>query len=61
MAAGGRDNGPPGIRALYHPNYHANSCSIPMVITSKPCATPLRNRFPAGSEHSGIGTVIAQQ
>ena len=23
MAAGGRDNGPPGIRAHYHPNYYA--------------------------------------
>ncbi|WP_304170658.1 VOC family protein [Phenylobacterium aquaticum] len=22
MAAGGRDNGPPGIRAHYHPNYY---------------------------------------
>ncbi len=23
LAAGGRDNGPPGIRAAYHPNYYA--------------------------------------
>jgi catechol 2,3-dioxygenase-like lactoylglutathione lyase family enzyme len=23
LAAGGRDNGPPGIRAHYHPNYYA--------------------------------------
>jgi len=23
IAAGGRDNGPPGIRAHYHPNYYA--------------------------------------
>jgi predicted lactoylglutathione lyase len=23
MAAGGRDNGPPGIREDYHPNYYA--------------------------------------
>lgn len=23
LAAGGRDNGPPGIRAHYHPNYGA--------------------------------------
>lgn len=23
IAAGGRDNGPPGIRAIYHPNYYA--------------------------------------
>jgi len=22
LAAGGRDNGPPGIRAHYHPNYY---------------------------------------
>jgi hypothetical protein len=22
IAAGGRDNGPPGIRAHYHPNYY---------------------------------------
>jgi catechol 2,3-dioxygenase-like lactoylglutathione lyase family enzyme len=22
MAAGGRDNGPPGLRAYYHPNYY---------------------------------------
>ncbi len=22
LAAGGRDNGPPGIRAYYHPNYY---------------------------------------
>jgi catechol 2,3-dioxygenase-like lactoylglutathione lyase family enzyme len=22
MAAGGRDNGPPGVRALYHPTYY---------------------------------------
>jgi catechol 2,3-dioxygenase-like lactoylglutathione lyase family enzyme len=22
LAAGGRDNGPPGIRAIYHPNYY---------------------------------------
>jgi catechol 2,3-dioxygenase-like lactoylglutathione lyase family enzyme len=22
MAAGGRDNGPPGVRAQYHPNYY---------------------------------------
>jgi catechol 2,3-dioxygenase-like lactoylglutathione lyase family enzyme len=22
IAAGGRDNGPPGIRAMYHPNYY---------------------------------------
>jgi predicted lactoylglutathione lyase len=22
MAAGGKDNGPPGIRAHYHPNYY---------------------------------------
>lgn len=22
MAAGGRDNGPPGIREMYHPNYY---------------------------------------
>src|SRR5689334_10157848 len=22
MAAGGKDNGPPGIRAMYHPNYY---------------------------------------
>ncbi|MEW5756240.1 MAG: VOC family protein [Pseudomonadota bacterium] len=22
LAAGGKDNGPPGIRALYHPNYY---------------------------------------
>ncbi len=22
LAAGGRDNGPPGVRALYHPNYY---------------------------------------
>ena len=24
MAAGGRDNGPPGIRAIYHPNYYGS-------------------------------------
>ena len=23
MAAGGQDNGPPGVRAHYHPNYYA--------------------------------------
>jgi catechol 2,3-dioxygenase-like lactoylglutathione lyase family enzyme len=23
LAAGGRDNGPPGVRAQYHPNYYA--------------------------------------
>ncbi len=23
LAAGGKDNGPPGIRAQYHPNYYA--------------------------------------
>jgi catechol 2,3-dioxygenase-like lactoylglutathione lyase family enzyme len=23
LAAGGRDNGPPGVRAHYHPNYYA--------------------------------------
>ena len=23
IAAGGRDNGPPGVRAHYHPNYYA--------------------------------------
>jgi catechol 2,3-dioxygenase-like lactoylglutathione lyase family enzyme len=22
LAAGGKDNGPPGIRAIYHPNYY---------------------------------------
>jgi len=22
LAAGGRDNGPPGVRAIYHPNYY---------------------------------------
>ena len=22
LAAGGRDNGPPGLRAIYHPNYY---------------------------------------
>ena len=22
MAAGGRDNGPPGLRAVYHPSYY---------------------------------------
>jgi catechol 2,3-dioxygenase-like lactoylglutathione lyase family enzyme len=22
LAAGGRDNGPPGVRAHYHPNYY---------------------------------------
>ena len=23
LAAGGKDNGPPGVREIYHPNYYA--------------------------------------
>jgi catechol 2,3-dioxygenase-like lactoylglutathione lyase family enzyme len=45
MAAGGRDNGAPGIRAHYHPNYYGAFVLIPTAITSKRCATRRSNRF----------------
>ena len=35
IAAGGRDNGAPGIRAHYHPIIMARSCSTRMGITSR--------------------------
>lgn len=41
LAAGGKDNGPPGIREIYHPNYSGASCSIRTGTTSKPFATSL--------------------
>ena len=31
LAAGGRDNGQPGLRPQYHERYSAHSCSIPIV------------------------------
>jgi predicted enzyme related to lactoylglutathione lyase len=36
MAAGGRDNGAPAIRATITPIITAPSCSIPTATTSKP-------------------------
>ena len=39
MAAGGRDNGKPGLRPHYHPTTTGPSCSIPTATTSKPSAT----------------------
>jgi hypothetical protein len=29
MAAGGKDNGPPGIREIYHPNYFGAFVTCP--------------------------------
>ena len=39
MTAGGRDNGAPGIRAHYHPNYYG-AFSIPTATTSRRSVTP---------------------
>ena len=39
VSMGGRDNGPPGVRAHYHPDYYGALSSIPMATTSRPCAT----------------------
>jgi catechol 2,3-dioxygenase-like lactoylglutathione lyase family enzyme len=63
MAAGGRDNGAPGIRAHYHSNYYgAPSCSIPTVTTLRPCATHLNDSSRLlGPEHRRIGAVIASR
>jgi catechol 2,3-dioxygenase-like lactoylglutathione lyase family enzyme len=40
IAAGGRDNGAPGLRPQYHPDYYAASSSIPTAITSRRSVTP---------------------
>ena len=39
LAAGARDNGAPGIRALYHPNYTRRLSSMRTGTISKPCVT----------------------
>ena len=39
MAAGGKDNGPPGVRASITRTTTARSCSIPTATTSRPSAT----------------------
>ena len=39
LAAGGTDNGGPGIRAIYHPNYYAAYVLDPTATTSRPSAT----------------------
>ena len=40
IAAGGKDNGPPGLRPHYHRTTTARSCSTPTATTSRPAATP---------------------
>ena len=47
IAAGARDNGPPGLRPEYHPHYYARSCSIRTAITSRRCATRPNEPRPA--------------
>jgi catechol 2,3-dioxygenase-like lactoylglutathione lyase family enzyme len=39
LAAGAKDNGPPGLRPHYHASYTAPSCSIPTGTTSRPSVT----------------------
>jgi Lactoylglutathione lyase and related lyases len=53
LAAGGRDNGAPGIRAHYHPNYYGPSCSIPTATTSRRCAARRHDRVPSVSSFRG--------
>ena len=51
LAAGGRDNGAPGLRPHYHPNYYGPSCSIPTATTSRRSVTcrPERRNFRAAT------------
>ena len=39
LAAGGKDNGAPGLRPHITPTITARSCSIPTATTSRPSAT----------------------
>lgn len=53
VAAGGKDNGPPGIRAHYHPNYYGafvfdpDGNNIEAVCHTAPGAAPARASRPA--------------
>jgi catechol 2,3-dioxygenase-like lactoylglutathione lyase family enzyme len=49
LATGGRDNGAPGIRAHYHPNYYGAFVLDPDGTTLRRCATRPRNRVPTGN------------
>ena len=41
LAAGGSDNGSPGLRLDYHPHYYGASCATPKGTTSRSSATPI--------------------
>ncbi len=43
LAAGGKDNGPPGLRPHYHPHYYAAFVIGPMATTWKRCAIGRRH------------------
>ena len=45
LAAGGKDNGAPGLRPQYHPNYYGAFVIDPMGTTSRPSATRQRAEF----------------
>ena len=48
LAAGGSDNGAPGLRPHYHLNYFAAFVSILTATMSRPCAAPgaFEDQFP---------------
>ena len=66
LAAGGRDNGPPGLRADYHPSYYAafvidpDGHNVEAVCHTAPGAarrtTGARRRRPAAKRVSGKGS-----
>jgi len=44
IAAGGSDNGPPGLSPHHHSSYNAVSCAIPTAIMWKRCAAASAER-----------------
>ena len=49
LAAGGKDNGPPGLGRTTTPIITAPSCSIPTATISRRCATPPNKRSSSGA------------
>ena len=47
LAAGGSDNGPPGLRPHYHPGYYGAFVSTPTATTSRPSTTRSQPGRPA--------------
>ena len=51
IAAGGKDNGPPGLRPHYHENYYGAFVLEPTATTSRPCATRRRRSSSGAVAH----------